>query len=236
MLMNFIQIMAGGIGKRMGNTTMPKQFLSLGGKPIIIHTIEKFILNSSFEKIIVSCPKSWMQYAKETIGNYTDDSRIVVIEGGKERNDTLIKAIEYIEMQYSVDDMDILMVHDAVRPFVDRRIIEENLKLVEKYNAVDTCIPAFDTIVSIENKEILEIPNREKMYQGQTPQTFKIQVLKECYNCLSDEEKITMTDSCKICLLSGEKVGVVEGDVANMKITTPYDLNIANSLLKEKKE
>lgn len=232
--MFFAQIMAGGIGKRMGNTSMPKQFLPLGNKPIIIHTLEKFILNSDFEKIIVSCPKAWIEHTKDTIAKYIDDNRVVIIEGGAERNDTLNKAIEYIEAHYKLTDEDVLLVHDAVRPFVTKRIIDENLEATKKYTAVDTGIPSFDTIVRVNDDLIIDIPNRDEMYQGQTPQTFRIKTLKASYEKLTEEEKGTLTDSCKICLLAGEKIYMVQGEASNLKITTPYDLKIANAILEER--
>ncbi|MGX7199741.1 IspD/TarI family cytidylyltransferase [Enterococcus nangangensis] len=232
--MFFAQIMAGGIGKRMGNTSMPKQFLPLGNKPIIIHTLEKFILNSDFEKIIVSCPKAWIEHTKDTIAKYIDDNRVVIIEGGAERNDTLNKAIEYIEAHYKLTDEDVLLVHDAVRPFVTKRIIDENLEATKKYAAVDTGIPSFDTIVRVNDDLITDIPNRDEMYQGQTPQTFRIKTLKASYEKLTEEEKGTLTDSCKICLLAGEKIYMVQGEASNLKITTPYDLKIANAILEER--
>ncbi|MCB5952927.1 2-C-methyl-D-erythritol 4-phosphate cytidylyltransferase [Enterococcus sp. BWT-B8] len=234
--MYFAQIMAAGSGKRMGNTTMPKQFLLLGDKPIIIHTLEKFILNPDFEKIIISCSESWIQYTQDLIKKYigSDDPRIVVIEGGEERNDTLNKAIEYIETEYTITDKDVLLIHDAVRPFITKRIISDNLAATENYTAVDTGIPAFDTIVQVRQDIISDIPNRDEMYQGQTPQTFNIKVLKRSYSLLTEEQKNILSDSCKICLLAGEKVKMVDGELFNIKITAPYDLKIANALLEER--
>lgn len=232
--MYFAQIMAGGIGKRMGNTPMPKQFLMLGQKPIIIHTLEKFIMHPDFEKIIVSCPAMWMQHANDTIKKYLDDDRIVVIEGGKERNDTLMAAVKYIEENYTVTDDDVLVTHDAVRPFVTRRIIEDNIEASKTYGAVDTGVPAFDTIVKVVDEEVVDIPDRDKMYQGQTPQTFKINVFKECYAQLSEEQKQVLPDSCRVCFLAGVKVAMVQGEQSNMKVTTPHDLKIANALLEER--
>ncbi|MBO0481439.1 IspD/TarI family cytidylyltransferase [Candidatus Enterococcus courvalinii] len=234
--MKFAQIMAGGVGKRMGNIPMPKQFLMLGDKPIIIHTLEKFILNQEFEKIIISCPADWIQYAQDIVNKYVDDSRVIIIEGGKERNDTLNNAILYIEKNYDVTDDDILLVHDAVRPFITKRIIDENLEAAEKFGAVDTVVPAFDTIVRGKDQLITDIPNREEMYQGQTPQTFKINTVKSSYAQLTDDQKEILSDSCKICLLAGEQVKMVKGELFNIKITTPYDLTIANAILKERKQ
>lgn len=232
--MIYAHIMAGGIGKRMGNTPLPKQFLKLGSKPIIVHTAEKFILNSKFEMIIVSTPEEWIAYTKQIFEKYgLSDERIKIIAGGAERNDTLEKAITFISENNRINAEDKIIVHDAVRPFVSKRIIDDNIKALESYNAVDTVIPAFDTIVKGDGGEIHEIPDRALMYQGQTPQGFNIQHFMNSFAKLTVEQKKVLTDSAKISLITGEKVGMVNGDLSNMKITTTYDLKIANAILSE---
>lgn len=232
--MLYAQILAGGKGTRMGNVGMPKQFLQLGNRPIIIHTIEKFVLNEEFDAIIVSCPANWIQHTTDIIKKYISDPRIQIIEGGAERNDTLMNAIIYIEKTFGKNDDDVLVVHDAVRPFVTKTIIEENIKKAQQYNAVDTVIPATDTIVRGNGSEITEIPIRDEMYQGQTPQTFNVKVFVDSLAKLTEAEIKVLSDSCKICLLAGEKVGLVEGNVSNMKITTPFDLKVANAIIEER--
>lgn len=234
--MIFAAILAGGIGSRMTKTEKPKQFLDLGSKPIIIHTIEKFHINSKFEKIIVLTPKEWVNYTESLIHKYIlDNDNIVVIPGGKVRNDTIMASIDYIEENFDVSDDDIIVTHDSVRPFVTHRIIEENIKAAYKHDACDTVIPATDTIVeSMDGKAISNIPNRNFMYQGQTPQSFKVNKLKTLYSDLTDEEKDILTDACKIFVIKGENVALVEGDVTNIKITYNYDLRVANSILNEK--
>lgn len=231
--MIFAAILAGGTGTRMGNTEKPKQFLNLGSKPIIIHTIEKFYINSMFEKIIVLTPKEWVNYTRDLIEKFLPDSdNLVVIEGGNLRNDTIMAAIDYIEDNYDLDDNDIILTHDSVRPFVTYRIIEDNIKVSMKYGACDTVIPATDTIVESKNsKTVSNIPRRNMMYQGQTPQSFRILKLKELYGKLTEEEKELLTDACKIFLLKNEKVALVKGDSTNIKITYAYDLKVANSIL-----
>lgn len=231
--MIFAVILAGGTGTRMGNTEKPKQFLNLGSKPIIIHTIEKFYINSMFEKIIVLTPKEWVNYTMDLIEKFLPDSdNLVVIEGGNLRNDTIMAAIDYIEDNYDLDDNDIILTHDSVRPFVTYRIIEDNIKVSMKYGACDTVIPATDTIVESKNsKTVSNIPRRNMMYQGQTPQSFRILKLKELYGKLTEEEKELLTDACKIFLLKNEKVALVKGDSTNIKITYAYDLKVANSIL-----
>lgn len=232
--MIYAHIMAGGVGKRMGNTPLPKQFLKLGSKPIIIHTVEKFILNAKFDMIIVSTPEEWISYTKQIFEKYhLADDRINVIAGGAERNDTLDKAISFISEKNGINPEDSIIVHDAVRPFVSKRIIDENIIALDTYNAVDTVVPAFDTIVCGDGKEVQSIPDRAVMYQGQTPQSFNIQHFIDSYAKLDDEQKEILTDSAKISLISGERVGMVEGESSNMKITTTYDLKIANAIVSE---
>lgn len=231
--MVFGVLLAGGIGSRMGNIEKPKQYLNIAGKPIIIHTIEKFYINDKFEKLYVLCPEQWIGHTKNLIRRYIGETvRISVIQGGETRNETIMNAIRQIESEYTVDDDTIIVTHDSVRPFVTHRIIEENIKYAMKYGACDTAVPATDTIVQSEdNKVISDVPERSKMYQGQTPQSFGLKKLKELYEGLTGEEKKILTDAAKIFVMKGEKVYLVEGEVSNIKITYPYDLRVAETLI-----
>ena len=159
-------ILAGGQGTRMGNIDKPKQFLEVGGKPVIIHTVEKFIVNPNFTQIIVLAPKQWLAYTKDIIHRYIpDQNKTVVIEGGSTRNETIMNSIRYIEEQGKLTDDTIIVTHDSVRPFVTYRIIEENIRYAQKCGACDTVIPASDTIVeSIGGEFISNIPDRKIMY------------------------------------------------------------------------
>lgn len=235
--MIFAVILAGGTGSRMGSTDMPKQFLEIKGKPILNHTIEKFLPNTQFEKIIVLSPKAWIGHTKEIIRKHTGNSdKITVIEGGVTRNETIMNAIRYIEGQYGLDDDTIIVTHDSVRPFLTHRIIEENIQAARQYGACDTVIPATDTIVEGDGSAITAIPDRRRMYQGQTPQSFQAKLLRDAYDSLSDEEKDILTDAAKIMVMKGKQVRLVQGETFNIKITYPYDLKIARSLLDEETE
>jgi len=227
-------ILAGGKGTRMGNVPMPKQFLPLNDKPILVHTVEKFILNNNFENIIIATPKEWVNHTMDTLKSYQVNlPKVKVIEGGSDRNETIMNIIDFIEQDRSLTEEDILVTHDAVRPFLTHRIIQENIEQGLKNSAVDTVINAVDTIVeSKDNEFISDIPRREYMFQGQTPQTFNVKKLKELYNQLTKEEKTILTDACKIFSLKGEAVKLVQGEVFNIKVTTPYDLNVANAIIK----
>ena len=234
--MVFAAVFAGGIGSRMGNSDTPKQYLELGNKPVIIHTIEKFFINNRIDEILVLCPKAWVAHTQALVEKHLPKGKkITVISGGATRNGTLEKAIEYIENNCEVTEDTVIVTHDAVRPFLTHRIIDENVEAAVKYGACDTVIPATDTIVeSQDGKIISSIPDRSKMYQGQTPQSFRLKELERVLASLTEDEKAILTDACKIFSIKNKDVYMVEGEVFNIKITYPYDLKVAHTLLKGK--
>lgn len=231
--MIYAEILAGGKGTRMGNTEMPKQFLMLGNKPIIIHTIEQFLVNSKIDKIVVCCPEAWMSYMNDLLEKYLKGAEgIFVVKGGSTRNETILNGCYYIRDNFGLNKNDIIITHDAVRPFVNQRIIDDNIDAGKKADAVDTVIPATDTIVeSKDGKIISNIPIRSEYYQGQTPQTFKLESLIEVYESLTTAEKDVLTDACKMFVIKDKKVKIVNGELYNIKITASYDLKIANAIL-----
>lgn len=232
----YAAILAGGSGTRMGSPDKPKQFLMLGSKPILAHTIEKFCAANCFDAVLVLCPKAWIGQTQDLVKHYCGPfaSRVQVIAGGDTRNNTVRNAIAYVQDNFATDAETILVTHDAVRPFVTYRIIQDNIAAAREQGACDTVIPATDTIVqSGDAKTIGSIPKRSEYYQGQTPQSFKLAELHELMESLSDEEEAVLTDACKIYVLRGKPVALVQGEVANMKITYPQDMRIAEALLGE---
>lgn len=227
-------ILAGGSGVRMGNPDKPKQYYSLGDKPVLVHTIEKFCIYGQFDVVLVLCPATWLQQTKDILARYCPayTDTIQVIAGGSTRTDTVLNAVAWIEERYSIDENSVIVTHDAVRPFVSLRIIDENVKAARRFGACDTVIPATDTIVVSEDaSSILEVPDRRKLYQGQTPQSFKIGKLKSVLESLTESEKSVLTDACKAFVLRDEHVELVKGDVANFKITYPHDMRVAHAML-----
>ena len=232
--MIFAGILAGGVGRRMQNGDLPKQFLMLGEKPIVIHTVEAFLANSRIDKLYIGVPAVWCGYTETLIEKYIRFRRedVVVCEGGEDRNGTIMNIIDAIEGEFGCSDEHYIVTHDAVRPFVSSRIINENIDAVIKHGATDTCVSAVDTIVESRDGTLISaIPERRLMYQGQTPQSFRITLLKDLYAALDDEEKKILTDACKICVIKNTPVDIVEGDVSNMKITTVPDYKMAAALL-----
>ena len=169
------------------------------------------------------------------VGKYIgDNDRMRIVVGGADRNGTIVNVLDAIESENGLNDDDIIVTHDAVRPFVTDRIIEENIDSAIKYGAVDTVIPATDTIVrSDDGAVIANIPDRSTLYQGQTPQSFNIKLLRECLDSLTEDEKNTLTDACKILVLKNRSVHLVAGEVLNFKITTVGDYQLATAMLKK---
>ena len=231
--MIYALILAGGIGSRMGNVEKPKQFLHIGQKPIIVHTLEKFYVNSKIDRIVVLCPEQWVSYTRDLLKKYLAASdNINIIAGGATRNETIMNGIRFIAEQGELAEDTVVVTHDAVRPFVTHRIIEENIELAQAGYACDTVIPATDTIVeSKDGQVIISIPDRSKYYQGQTPQSFRAARFKELYESLSEEEKAVLTDAAKVFVIKDEEVKLVQGETFNIKVTYPYDLQLAEVLL-----
>ena len=231
--MIYAEVLAGGSGKRFGDNDLPKQYQMLGTRPIIIHTLEQFIISPEVKAVVVCTPEAWIDYTTDIIDKYIpDSSKVIVTAGGSTRNESVMAGCRCIEQTFGLNADDVVITHDAVRPFVTQRIISDNIAAIKTADAVDTCIPATDTIVeSVQDKIIAGIPNREFLYAGQTPQTFRISDLMHLYEELTAEEKDILTDACKIFVMKGKKVKIVPGETFNLKITTVFDLKLANAIL-----
>ena len=216
--MIFAAVLAGGSGSRMGATALPKQFLPLGEKPVLIHTLEPFLQIPQIDAVFVLTPQDWIEYTREQLHTYLPDADVEVTAAGATRNDTLLCAIRY------------------VCAFVTKKMIEENIAAVREDGACDTVIPATDTIVrSADGAFIADIPPRSELYQGQTPQSFRLLELQRTVESLSPEETLSLTDACKIYTVRGKKVRLVAGSPSNMKITYADDLPLAEAILNARK-
>ncbi len=233
--MIFAVIMAGGSGTRMGGE-LPKQFLPLCGKPVVIYTLEKFLKCGKIDEYYIGINPGWKELMEELLAEHVPDSakKIHIVCGGGDRNATLYNVIKAIEADFGVSKEHYIITHDAVRPFVTQQMIEENIELVKISGAVDTVVPAKDTIIESEDGvTVSAIPDRKRMYQSQTPQSFNLSLLKEAYLSLSEDEKAVLTDACRICVMRNIPVTLAKGSDMNIKITTPGDLIIAQAIADE---
>ncbi len=226
--MNIAIILASGKGTRLKNKNIEKQFISIRNKPIFLHTLQKFLDNKNIDKIVLVINKNKIKLVENNIKNIDN---ISIISGGETRNESIKNAIIFLD-QLETNDNDIVLIHDGVRMFVSEKIIDKNIKMCKKYNAVTTAVPCLDTIIKVNEKNhIKKVPCRDTLYNNQTPQTFKFSLLKMIYL----NKKIPNTsDTCKLLLKQNinEPIYVIKGEYENFKITNDFDLKCAKNNIK----
>ena len=229
---NIAIILAGGSGSRFG-LDIPKQFAKLAGKTIIEHTIDIFENNSLIDEIAIVIKPQYKHKIEEIVLNNNYKKIKKILNGGEERKDSSLSAINAYTLEYEEVN---LIFHDAVRPFVDDRIIDDCITHLKHYNAIDVAIPATDTIIKVKNNIIEEIPPRKEMMQGQTPQCFKLSTIKKAYELANKDKNFKPTDDCGVVkkYLPNEKIYVVKGSLKNIKITHPQDIFMADKLFQLK--
>ena len=231
--MLYYMIMAGGIGSRMNSPELPKQFLKVADEPIIVRTIRNFEEFGSFTAGVVCCPIDWIEYTKAMLLEYgiSSDS-ISVISGGKNRNCSVKNGCKFLSRKYNTTKDDVIITHDAVRPFINSRIIKDNISAVNEFGAANTVMPIYDSIIRSEDGVFLkENVKRDDIFRVLTPQSFKFKELESIINSLSDEELERYTDVASIFYDKGYDVKLVKGSDNNIKITTPFDLAVASAIV-----
>jgi 2-C-methyl-D-erythritol 4-phosphate cytidylyltransferase len=225
--MNIAVVLAGGIGSRLG-MSLPKQFFKVAGKMVMEHTIEAFEKNVLIDEIAIVINKHYIATVEDMIirNGWKKVKRILI--GGKERYHSSLAAINaYDDFKDSN-----LIFHDAARPLVSQRIINDVVKSMTTYNAIDVAINTADTIIEVQDDIITAIPERIKMRRGQTPQAFKQNVIAKAYELAFQDDHFQATDDCGIVskYLPEEKIFVVDGEEVNMKLTHLEDTYILDKL------
>lgn len=213
-------ITAGGTGKRMGSE-IPKQFMEVAGKPILFHTISLFHQFNASAQILVTLPESWLEYWEELINTYQFDVPHQVVAGGQERFHSIKNALQHCTEP-------IVMVHDGVRPLVSQETLDRCVEALEDYNAVIPVSPVKESLRKVSGKKS-EAVIRSEYRNVQTPQCFEKSVLEQAY---AQEYHHAITDDASLVEMSGEYIHLVDGNDENIKITTPMDLLLAETLLK----
>jgi 2-C-methyl-D-erythritol 4-phosphate cytidylyltransferase len=226
-------ILAGGIGSRMQSPELPKQYLKIDNEPIIIKTVRNFIDFGSFRAGVICCPVDWIEYTKALLLEYgISTDTVFVVPGGKNRNSSVQNGCCFLTKNFNIADDDVILTHDAVRPFIDSRVIRDNINAVKEYGAANTVMPVYDSIIRTSTGDFLsEHLPRKELFRVQTPQSFRLKELRNVINSLSDEELETYTDVASIFSDRGFRVKLVEGIDYNIKITTPFDLAVAESII-----
>jgi 2-C-methyl-D-erythritol 4-phosphate cytidylyltransferase len=225
--MNIAVILAGGTGIRL-EKSLPKQFFKVAGKMVIEHAVDAFEKNELIDEIAIVINKHYLFMVEDMIikNEWKKVKRVLI--GGEERYHSSLAAVSAYDDLKDVN----LIFHDAARPLISQRIINDVVKAMDHYKAVDVAINSADTIIEVENDIIKAIPERIKMRRGQTPQGFKQEVIAKAYEFALQDKNFKATDDCGVVkkYLPEEKIYVVNGEEVNMKLTYPEDTYLLDKL------
>ena len=222
-------VLAGGSGDRFG-AEMPKQFIRLAGEPILARTV-RIIAAAGIDRLVVVSHPSWIDDTRELVESLALTVPATVVAGGMTRNESARNGLQ----ELSADDEDIVIIHDAVRPLVPREVVLRSIEpiLSGRADATDTVIPSADTLVVVEDGNVIEIPERARFRRGQTPQAFRASIIRQAYTAAAAAGDLQATDDCTLVLrhVPGARIVAVPGDEENLKITTRTDMVLADRMI-----
>lgn len=232
--MNYAIILAAGVGQRMRNGGMPKQFLKLMGKPIVVYTLEKFEQCEDVDKIVIVCHGGYTDYMKKIIELYQITKVEKIIVGGKDRQESLCQGLEVVKEIGGRDD-DIVIIHDGVRPLVDITTIQENIRVAKMYGCAITAHPVTETVVITDkdSAKIDDLKKRSDTYSMTAPQSFQIDKILYAYEKLKDIDcgDVPLLDAAMVYAKTVGDIQIVKEQGLNIKITTPEDYYYLKAIL-----
>lgn len=226
-------IPAAGMGKRMG-ASINKQYLQLDGLPIVARTIAVFESSPVIDAIYLVIPEAEIPYCREHVVEACGFSKVVqIVPGGKERQNSVMNGLR--AMQPYLSDNDVVVIHDGVRPLITPELLQTSIEVARSSDGALVAVPAKDTIKTVCNGIVVNTPDRETLWQAQTPQSFRFAVIYHAHRA-AEEEQFIGTDDASLVERCGGAVRIVPGDYRNIKITTPEDLILAGSFLADVKK
>ena len=220
-------VVAAGKGERMA-ASLPKPFLPIAGAPLFIHTIQSLIRSSLIKKIVLVIAADRESLCRQLLEQHGPcPIPLTLVHGGSERQDSVRLGLAALE-----PDCDIVVIHDAARPFISAEIIDHSIAIAAEYGGALVAVPARDTIKRVDKQQIVigTVP-RQDLWLAQTPQTFRVEVIREAHS-RAVASGITATDDAALLEWAGGQIKIVSGDIRNFKITTPEDLRLAETLLR----
>ncbi|WP_281165273.1 IspD/TarI family cytidylyltransferase [Liquorilactobacillus sicerae] len=232
--MNIAVIFAGGVGKRMHSKDIPKQFLKIHEKPIIIHTLELFEDSSEIDAIIISCVGNWIGYLNDLIIKYNLRKIQKVVKGGRTTQESIYNGLHAAEC-ISNGDEDIVLIHDGVRPLINKETIHNNIVSVKAHGSAITSTKVKETVLIVDDNEAIKgVPNRAYSRLARAPQSFYLKDILAVHQKAIQQQKLDFIDCCSMMQYYGKKLFLVDGPQENLKITTPDDFYMMRALLDAK--
>lgn len=232
--MNIAAIFAGGVGTRMHTKELPKQFLKIHDKPIIIRTLELFEENPEIDMIVIACVENWIGYLNKLISKYNLRKVQRIVKGGKSGQESIYNILKAAE-ELGDRDKDIVLIHDGVRPLITQKTIFDNITSVKKNGSAITSVKVKETVLIVDNDEsITEVPDRATSRLARAPQSFYLDDILSAHEKAISENKLDFIDSCSMLQYYGKKLYLVDGPQENIKITTPDDFYTMRALLDAK--
>lgn len=232
--MNYAIVLAAGVGQRMRSGGLPKQFLKLMGKPVIIYTLEKFENSNDIDKVIVVCHGSYIDHMKSLIKTYQMEKIETIIVGGNDRQSSLKKGLDAIK-ELGGTDSDIVVIHDGVRPLVTQNTIHENIRVAKKYGCAITVHPVTESVVitNSETADMEDFKKRSDTYSLTAPQTFQLGKIVDAFEQIENVEQgdVPLLDAAMVYAKAGGEVHLVKEQGTNIKITTPEDFYFLKAIL-----
>ena len=228
---NIAVIFAGGSGARMGSG-LPKQFIEVEGKPIIIHTLEVFEDHPQIDSIYIACKEEYIDKLKKMVQRFLITKVVKIVTGGNTGQDSIYNGLK---AAYDNEDANsIVLIHDGVRPCISNETIEENIKLAREKGSSITCTKFFETPIISNNGEVVnDSPDRQSFYTAQAPQTFILEEVMKAHEKTRKEnpDYTGIIDTCTLMRSVGKTVYMTEGNRGNIKVTTPEDLYVFRAML-----
>ena len=218
-----VVIPAGGVGSRFGART-PKQFLRLGTMPILAATVQHFARHPAVRAVVVAAPEPWVARAGRILGRVVTHTPLTVVAGGRTRQDSV-----WLALQAAPEDVEIIVVHDAVRPMITRRLVDTVVRAAAAEGAAICALPLTETVKRVRAERVEATLDRSELWAVQTPQAFRADLLREAHE-KARRDGVVGTDDAMLVERLGHPVRVVRGLAENVKITTPADLRRARLL------
>lgn len=234
--MNIAVIFAGGVGSRMNSKAKPKQFLNMHGKPIIIHTLEKFEEHPKIDAVVVACIQEWIPYLKQLIKKYNLEKVVDVVPGGVNSQESIYFGL-CAAKKASGQEKSIVLIHDGVRPLIDEKVISNSISSVELHDSAIACVKVKETVLLVDDANgICEIPNREDSRLARAPQSFWLDEILDAHQKARETNLLDFIDCCSMMQYYGKKLYLIDSPEENIKITTPEDFYIMRAMLDAKED